>query len=988
MGVVYLATDPRLQRTVAIKILSAVGGDSANEELRERFAREARSVAALKHNHIVTIYDIGEDQGRPFIAMEFLDGETLGEMIRRRAPLTISRKLQLIGELCSGLGYAHRNGIVHRDIKPANLMVTAEGTLKILDFGLARVTAELTSTGLTRHGAMMGTPFYMSPEQIDGTPVDHRSDIFAVGLVLYELLALRKAFPGDTPHVVLHDIMHKQPTAIRNLLPDIDPELEQVVNKGLEKDRGRRYQNLGVLASDLERIRTRLRDEPAEPTVGTRIAADADTSPRLGGTGGRLSKPPGGIPNLSAIAERRAAQIEAHLSAAGHHLAASRYDGAVEQCEHALVLNPQEPRALEMLSLAHRGLEDERIAGWLDEARGELSRDDLTSAEAHVDESLKLRPDLAGALQLRQAIRERRREKERAAERERALRLAVQRGRANLQAGALEAALRSASEALAYDPHHDEANALKNEVQSALDDRRRAQAHEAAAQALVARARREADLENFDGALALLRDFDPPHELVTTAVAVFEAERDDFHRRRREHEQRRRAEEERQRRDAAAEQQRQLEAARAAREQEAARARQAQEDERRRDEERRQRQQQAAIISGNARIALEQGRVGEAVALAERARTLAPDDLAVRDLLEAIEQTRRAAAAAEYRRHEIARLLSEARERLHGGELSAALSLTESALDLDADDAAALDLQARAREALAARSRSPHPEVEAEDLERTVDDELRFEQEAATLVSQAMAVWEDGDADEALALLRSAPFEHPQIGAALEALEQLNDKRLRQERRSAFLARLRPLTSRRAMVALLAAGVLAGAAIAYVSLKPGVNLPVTSVPVSLALQPETSAVIVNLSGGSAPQGSRSTPVELPLEPGRYRVTADNPGTGTPFIFEFDVTAGAANLTVSRAMPVTVSIDLLPWANVTMTGASAPSAALTTPFTIELLPGKYQIVAENGGLTSQKVFDLEVRPGIPQTVRELMPGFRPDDVVNRLLDRSR
>ncbi len=723
MGVVYLATDPRLQRTVAIKILS--GGDSGSDELRERFAREARSVAALKHNHIVTIYDIGEDQGRPFIAMEFLDGETLGEMIRRRAQLTISRKLQLMGELCGGLGYAHRSGIVHRDIKPANLMITAEGTLKILDFGLARVTAELTSTGLTRHGALMGTPFYMSPEQIDGTPVDHRCDIFGVGLVLYELLSYRKAFPGDSSHVVLHDIMHKQPVPIRNLLPTIDPELEQVVLKGLEKDRAKRYQNLAVLASDLERIRGRLRDIPDEPVSGTRSAPDAETSPRLEGSGGRTPRSgPGSIPNLGAIAERRTAQIEAHLNAAARHLEGGRFDGVIEQCEHVLVLNPQETRALDMLSAAHRGLEDVRVADLLAEARGELSRDALTGAESLVEQSLKLRPDHPDALRLRQQIRERRREKEHAAERDRSLRMAVQRARANLDAGAIDAAMRSASEALAYDPHHAEANALKDEIHAALDARRREQELEQAAQEAVAQARRLAAMEDFDGALARLEAFDPPHPLIADAIPAIEAERVEFRRRKDEEERRRRAEDERRREDEqrrlrdeeerrqrALEEKRQ-ETARLAREQEAARDQKAQ-DERRREDERRQRQQQAAVQCGTARVALEQGRVGEAAALVERARALAPDDPEVLELLDAVEKARRVAAATDYRRHEIARMLTEARERLQGGEISAALRLVDSALDLDPGNDAALALQAKAREQLDVRSRTPRPDVDA-----------------------------------------------------------------------------------------------------------------------------------------------------------------------------------------------------------------------------------------------------------------------------------
>ncbi|HWK09332.1 MAG TPA: serine/threonine-protein kinase, partial [Vicinamibacterales bacterium] len=211
MGVLYLARDPLLRRTLAIKVLAV-----DDDDLRERFAREARSAASLSHTNIVTIFDVGEDNGHPFLAMEYLDGETMAEMIRRKAPVALQRRLQLLLELCAGLGYAHRLGIIHRDIKPANLMITGGGTLKILDFGLARLTHDNTS-GLTQSGALLGTPNYMSPEQVEGRTVDHRSDIFSVGLVLYELLTYRKAYSGEGMHVILHKITHERPQPLREI---------------------------------------------------------------------------------------------------------------------------------------------------------------------------------------------------------------------------------------------------------------------------------------------------------------------------------------------------------------------------------------------------------------------------------------------------------------------------------------------------------------------------------------------------------------------------------------------------------------------------------------------------------------------------------------------------------------------------------------------------------------------------------------------------
>ena len=207
MGSVYRARDPRIGRDVAIKLLRE-GYDST--ELRDRFAREARSAGNLSHPNIVTIYDIGEHEGRPFIAMEYVAGETFAELIRSEAPLPFGRKLQMIEEVCAGLTHAHESGIVHRDIKPANLIVDPEGTVKILDFGIARLNA----SGMTQPGMVIGTLNYMSPEQIGGIAVDGRADIFAVGAVLYELLSLRQAFPGDDYQAVFRQLLNGSPVPL------------------------------------------------------------------------------------------------------------------------------------------------------------------------------------------------------------------------------------------------------------------------------------------------------------------------------------------------------------------------------------------------------------------------------------------------------------------------------------------------------------------------------------------------------------------------------------------------------------------------------------------------------------------------------------------------------------------------------------------------------------------------------------------------------
>jgi serine/threonine-protein kinase len=263
MGVVYLARDPELQRTIAIKMLSGGGDAEYDGEMRERFAREARSAAGLKHNHIVTIYDIGEDQNRPFIAMEFLDGESMAQLIERRAQMSVERKMRLALELCSGLGHAHRLGLIHRDMKPANLMITSEGALKILDFGLARAISKVTNADLTQVGMLMGTPHYMSPEQVLGQPVDQRSDIFSVGAVLYELFTYRRAFEAATLPLVLHQILQGEPAPIRSMAPSVAPDLERAIAKALHKNPDNRYQSLTALAADLEQAVTAVNAAPA-----------------------------------------------------------------------------------------------------------------------------------------------------------------------------------------------------------------------------------------------------------------------------------------------------------------------------------------------------------------------------------------------------------------------------------------------------------------------------------------------------------------------------------------------------------------------------------------------------------------------------------------------------------------------------------------------------------------------------------------------------
>ena len=272
MGVVYRAFDPLLQRVVAVKLIAAL---EADQELRERFFREARAAGQLSHKNIITIYDLGEHEGQPFLAMEYLEGQDLQQRMTSPAAMSLARKLELAIEICEGLEYAHLHGVIHRDIKPANIFITNGGIAKILDFGLARlITSELTNSNM-----MMGTLNYMAPEQVRGERADHRSDIFSAGVVLYEVLGGRRAFDGDSFGATLYKILEEVPVPLRELNENLPPELIAIVERAIEKPRETRYQHMGEMLRDLVAYRQHLliTNSPAFGSMAPTSASDAPT---------------------------------------------------------------------------------------------------------------------------------------------------------------------------------------------------------------------------------------------------------------------------------------------------------------------------------------------------------------------------------------------------------------------------------------------------------------------------------------------------------------------------------------------------------------------------------------------------------------------------------------------------------------------------------------------------------------------------------------
>src|SRR5262245_18919602 len=261
MGEVYRARDPRIGRDVAIKVLPAAF--SKDPERLRRFEQESRSAGILNHPDILAIYDVGTHDGAPYVVSALLDGETLRDR-HKVGPLPPRKAIEIGAQIAQGLAGAHEHGIVHRDLKPENLFVARDGRLKILDFGLAKLIA-LDREGAVRHsaptlqadtgpGAVWGTVGYMSPEQVRGNPVDHRSDVFALGAILYEMLSGKRAFRGASPADTVSAILKEDPPDLTEVVEAIPPALERVVRHCLEKNPNERFQSARDLAFNLEAI--------------------------------------------------------------------------------------------------------------------------------------------------------------------------------------------------------------------------------------------------------------------------------------------------------------------------------------------------------------------------------------------------------------------------------------------------------------------------------------------------------------------------------------------------------------------------------------------------------------------------------------------------------------------------------------------------------------------------------------------------------------
>ena len=261
MGTVYKAVDPLLERAVAIKTVSIAADDPDMSEYEARFYQEAKAVGGLNHRNIVTVYDVAKSGNLPYLAMELLDGHELGSLMSKGNPLPVAHALDIAAQVADGLAYAHEHGVVHRDIKPANIMVMQDGLVKIADFGIARMRSRSAAPNVENAPAL-GSPRYMSPEQVLRKRAEARSDIFSLGVVLYETLTGSPPFTGADLNAILFQIVNMVPPAPSTVNPDMPEMVDFVVAKALAKTPDERYQSAAELAADLRECRKKL-DAPA-----------------------------------------------------------------------------------------------------------------------------------------------------------------------------------------------------------------------------------------------------------------------------------------------------------------------------------------------------------------------------------------------------------------------------------------------------------------------------------------------------------------------------------------------------------------------------------------------------------------------------------------------------------------------------------------------------------------------------------------------------
>jgi eukaryotic-like serine/threonine-protein kinase len=495
MGVVYRAFDTVLQRIVALKLV--LSPDGLDPEMRERFFREARAAGHLTHKNIVTIYDLGEHDGTPYLAMEYLEGEDLQRRLARPQRMSLAHRLDLAIELCQGVEYAHSHGVIHRDLKPANIYITDDGGAKILDFGLAR----LITSQLTKSNMLMGTLNYMAPEQVRGERADQRSDVFSVGVVLYELLGGRKAFEGDSVASTLYKILQEAPEPLWKIDPALPLDLTEIVERALAKLRDERYPDMSALRRDLDAYRQH------QQVPGPRTPRPAPVSESSIVTGPPPSTPPVAVPGRSTqvgvgpvsgagaqpVSDNRPHRAGRNLAiaAVGILVAAGGWFAVQRARQPVSVTGPSAP--------APAPAPEDPIAVRLREAQQALDAHQYGAALNGVEAVLLQAPQNADAQRIRTAARQG------------AVQDALARGSRHLASGETSEAIKAAGEALALAPDNADARRILDQASARTSAPDAEAAHrrmsEARAAAELAGARRQA-ASAFNKASRLSQDAD------------------------------------------------------------------------------------------------------------------------------------------------------------------------------------------------------------------------------------------------------------------------------------------------------------------------------------------------------------------------------------------------------------------------------------------------------------------------------------------------
>jgi len=409
MGVVYRARDPIINRLVALKTITTRVAE--DPDVLQRFYREAQSAGGLQHPNIITIHDMGEEGNTPYIAMELVEGENLDQLISRRAPLPLSLKLVYATQACRAFDYAHKRGIVHRDIKPGNVMVSKEGAIKVVDFGIARVLeASKTQTGM-----LIGTFAYMSPEQYQGEHADERSDIWSFGVLFYELLCYQRPFTGDSPVSLLRSICEKEPEPLSKFLPECPTELESILSRALQKSPSQRYQSMEDILLELDPLSRRLQAESVTELVDqSRRFVEHSQFTEARDLLRQALQLEAGNHQVRSLLEKVNSELKRILVRPKVHeyvengralLAEGKVQDARIAAESALQLDSSFEPAQELRRVVGKELERaELIAGWLKAAKHRIAEGLPDEAEALVAMVLAAEPTNGHASTLQQQI--------------------------------------------------------------------------------------------------------------------------------------------------------------------------------------------------------------------------------------------------------------------------------------------------------------------------------------------------------------------------------------------------------------------------------------------------------------------------------------------------------------------------------------------------------------------------------------------------------